>query len=154
MKRGAPGRDEAASQLAVLRQLNQQAAAELLGWTSRGLRDSGAPRNDRTRSYDGKKLVKWALERERAKHRKTDTAGIEFELQQEKLRELRRRNETEEKRWYRKDEVDAYMQAVFKRMGEHARAIEVQHGSEVGAAYRVMIDEALAGSNDALGSTG
>lgn len=96
MKRGVSGRDEAATQLAVLRQLNQQAAAELLGWTSRGLRDSDAPRDEKTRSYDGRRLVKWLLDKERKKLKRLDSQAINLQLQHEKLREAKRKNDVAE----------------------------------------------------------
>lgn len=147
MSRGEHARDEAAAQQATLEQLLQQPAARLVGLQARTLRDSDAPRN-KDGTYDGRKLVKWLVQREKSKRKGIDLKQVERELQQEKLRQLRRENDVEEGHWYRRDEVDAFMVAIFRRMGERARVIERAHGAEVGAAYREMIDEAIKDLND------
>src|SRR5688572_18445760 len=108
MSKGEPGRPEqAAAQLAILRELKQQPAAVLIGWTPRGLRDSDAPRK-KDGSYDGPKLVQWFLAREA---RDAGGSGVDPDddfmgggdnspnlerCRAEKARELKRKNDRAE----------------------------------------------------------
>lgn len=147
MARGAPGRDEAAAQLAALRQLHQQPAALLVGWTPRGLRDSDAPRR-KDGTYDGPKLVKWALDRQRAKLKPSDSKATHDDLQREKLREARRRNDVEEGLLVETQTVGQILHDVFATWREQVQKFEAKYGKPAGDEIREMIERAFEESKD------
>jgi hypothetical protein len=141
VSRGEHARDEAAAQMAALKKLLQQPAAQLSGWTPRGLRDSDAPRNP-DGSYDGAKLVKWLLEREQAKRKVVDLKAIDHELRQEKLREVRRKNDMADGLLVQTSKVGDELLAIGKRMLEGAKQIGKRFGPEAEKAVFEIFENA------------
>jgi hypothetical protein len=127
-------------QLAVLRKLKQQAAAALLGWTPRGLRDANAPRRD-DGTYDAIALVAWMLERAAGKSEASPADKLLEDLRREKAREAKRRNDLAEGRLVELARVQAEASAIGTVLRVRSEAIERAFGAEVGKAVREMIDE-------------
>ena len=128
MARGAPGRDEIAAELAILRKLPQQAAAQLVGWTPRGLRDSDAPRN-KDGTYNGVRLVKWMLGRAAGAKQKVvlDSKLVDQQLRQEKLREAKRRNDHADGLLIETAKVGEELRSVGKMLLDGINAIARDH---------------------------
>jgi hypothetical protein len=129
VSRGEHARDKAAAQNAVLKELLQQPAAKLSGWTARGLRDSDAPRNP-DGSYNARELVKWLLEREQEKRKVVDLRAIDAQLREEKLREIRRKNDMADGLLVQTSKVGDELLAIGKRMLEGAKQIGKRFGPE------------------------
>lgn len=133
----------------MLRKLSQQTACVLAGLQIRTLRDSDAPRN-KDRSYDAPKLVKWLVDREKAKRKVVDLRLIDARIREEQLRERKRKNDVEENLLLSRAEVEGWVAVVFKVFREQAISIEQRHGAEVGAAIRGMVDAAFSDSKKNL----
>jgi len=151
MVRGEHARDEAAAQLAALKQLLQQPAARLSGWTPRGLRDSDAPRNP-DGTYDARELVKWLLDRERAKRKTVDLKQVEAQLREEKLKEARRKNEVADGLLVSTTKVGDELLAIGKRMLEGARLVGKRFGPEAEKAVFEIFEKARSAWEKSVGS--
>jgi hypothetical protein len=141
MSRGEHARDEAAAQLSVLRALKQQPAAVLVGWTSRGLRDSGAPRN-KDGSYDGVKLVKWMLERERAKVKVVDSKVLNQQLLQLKVRKETREQDRADGRIIDTEEVGRIIRMMNLEVREQVAGLASKYGQDIVRDIGAIADDA------------
>jgi len=138
------GKQEEASgaeQLAILRELKQQPAAVLIGWTPRGLRDSDAPRK-KDGTYDGVRLVKWMLARAAASKQKLaiDAKVVDQQLRQEKLREAKRRNDHADGLLIETAKVGEELRSVGKMLLDGINAIARDH-PESARKMSVLIEE-------------
>jgi hypothetical protein len=142
-----------AEQLAILRELKQQPAAVLIGWTPRGLRDSDAPRR-KDGTYDGPKLVTWLLARELGDNRGDgelfegggDNSPNLERCRAEKARELKRKNDNADGLLIETEIVGRIIDGANRAFLERAKAIEQLYGVEVGNELRDMIDEWFEGA--------
>lgn len=158
MKRGPPDDDEAsvAEQLAILRELKQQPAAVLIGWTPRGLRDSSAPRK-KDGNYDGPKLVAWILEREGQKSGPADPDDIFAggdsspnleRCRAEKARELKRNNDKAEGLLIETETVGKIIDEVGRVWRDRVKNLQQVYGEEIGEQIASMVDDAFGGMKD------
>jgi len=138
-------------QIAELSRMRQNAAAWLLGISARRLRDHAAPRNT-DGTYDGALLVRW---REEVEKERLDIAGGDplmvggdgkdrwlSEYRKEKAREAHRKNEVAENKLVETGIITTQLLQMSHTFRQRAEAIERDHGPDVGAAIRDMIDEA------------
>jgi hypothetical protein len=142
----------AAEQLALLRKLRQQVAAQLIGIEPRTLREKTAPRNvDGT--YDGTQLVAWFLEHDRRKRESIDgdpllgggdTEGSVWleEYRHQKALEAKRKNEIEEGKLVDADTLTYVFDELGRALRVDLEGFESRHGAEVGQAVREMIGRA------------
>lgn len=148
MARGAHGRNAIAAQVAALRNLNQQAAAALLGVPVRSLRDWNAPRNEKTRTYDGPELVRWFLERERSKRKSMlmdDEGGAltpaKERLIEERLRAEKRKNDVAEGLVMARDQIVDDFRKGALILNQRLDAVGRAYGPEVAKAIGAALDE-------------
>lgn len=153
MSSGEHARDGAAAQLATLRELKQQPAAILLGWTPRGLRDSDAPRK-KDGTYDGPKLVAWLLARESRVDAGAgggdddifaggDNSPNLERCRAEKARELKRKNDRAEELLIEIETVGMIIEEVGRIWRERVKSLQQVYGEEVGEAITDMVDDAF-----------
>ncbi len=145
-KRRTPSRSRrstsAGEQLAVLRKLKQQAAAALVGWTPRGLRDANAPRSD-DGTYDALALVAWRIAREAKPTSMSPAEQKLVEQRTERVRRERRENDMAEGRLVERALVRQEAIAIGVVLRMEAEAMERAFGVEIGKAIRSAFERVV-----------
>lgn len=157
VKKGRPRKDgqganaTAAAQMEVMLRLRHQAAAALLGWDPRKLRDSIAPRNA-DGSFDGPRLVQWLLEKLRKEladpiMNGPDTPSLEL-LRAEQHRRVKRENDEAERLLIPAAEVLRQLSEIGRVLNDRldglARAADPKASDEVRRAKRETHDALMA----------
>jgi hypothetical protein len=150
-KAGRP--EQSPAQLAILRELKQQPAAVLIGWTPRGLRDSSAPRNP-DGTYDGPGLVKWMLERAAGVSKDVDpflngadSPALE-RYRTAKAIEAERRNARESGEVLDATEVERESAEVFRMLKERLEPVCRAHGGDVQSAISAALADFVKAWNE------
>ena len=143
MSRGEHARDKGAAQLAVLRKLSQQPAAQLVGWNPRGLRDSDAPRN-KDGTYNAMRLIKWILGRSAGAKQKValDSKVLSQQLLQLKVRKETREQDKADGRIIETEEVGRIIRMMNLEVRDQVNGLVAKYGADIVRDIGAIADDA------------